>query len=115
MAKFRGKKSITAFCSKLRVKFQGVKVQQKRSCFKVNVIANYVHRTLTSVSVGICLSVRVSRKPRHASVPPLCELLVNNDETSSDKYDVIRQSNEVRMFVKEDLSRVLNPRKRGEG
>ena len=35
-----------------------------------------------SVSVGMCLSVRVSRKLRQASIPSLCGMLVYNDETS---------------------------------
>ena len=35
-----------------------------------------------SVSVGMCLSVRVSRKRRQASIPSLCGMLVYNDKTS---------------------------------
>ena len=35
-----------------------------------------------SVSVGMCLSVRVSRKRRQASIPSLCGMLVYSDETS---------------------------------
>ena len=35
-----------------------------------------------SVSVGMCLSVRVSRKRRQESIPSLCGMLVYNDETS---------------------------------
>ena len=64
---------------------------------------------LQSGSVGICLSVRVSRKPRQSSIPWLCGLLMCNDETSIvRKYGVIRKSNEVRKFVKEDVSGLLN-------
>ena len=45
-------------------------------------MVSIIRKRSQSVSVGMCLSVRVSRKRRQASIPSLCGMLVYSDETS---------------------------------
>ena len=52
-----------------------------------------------SVSVGMCLSVRVSRKPRQASIPSLCGMLVYNDAGNVESARLARLASLLRKSV----------------